>query len=364
MDKRRVGILTWHYFINFGSALQAYAVQRSIEKMGAEATIINYQDPKYSGKPWKDTLRYYIGKLSKFFPDRFAMRFGYPYQQFQKHYMHLTRQAASKDEVSNIARNMDVLVCGSDQIWAPNVFNPIYMMDFDTRPNVRKVSYAASIGLERIPQDKVEQYTRLLCGFDAISVRETKGKNLLMQRCGVDSSVVLDPTLLLDQEEYRVMERCVSGIKQPYIFCYFLNKDHTYRRSVEKYAKENGYAIYGSTLRLDDQEWMHRMQYIGPGEFIWLIEHARAVFTDSYHGTIFSMLFHKPFCVFERFSNNDPICQNSRIEQLGIWFDMKSHLRSADEDICICSAMDSKRFEMDLHVAREASLAYLKGALG
>ena len=176
---------------------------------------------------------------------------------------------------------------------------------------------------------------------------------------------MLDPTLLLPKVEWDKIKK-QSKIKEKYIFCYFLKKDHKYKKLVKEFAEENGYEIYGISDKNDDSLWMHIYDFktVGPCEFIGLIEGAVGVFTDSYHGTIFSMLYHKPFTLFERFSCGDNINQNSRIEQLKSYFGIDNNVVKADSvSSVVLNSINYEEFEHTLEELRGYSAAFLKKAL-
>lgn len=361
--KRKVGVLTWHYYPNFGSALQAYALVRTIKKLGYKVDVINYRSAKYGiTTTSKDYIRYIVSIVSKIFPRNVRKRFAYSFVAFRKKYLSETGVIYDKKLLAEKCDKYDILVCGSDQIWAPNVFNSVYMLDFADGDKKRKVSYAASVGLNEIPDNMKELYKTLLSDFSFISVREDLGQKCLMQACGIESKVVLDPTLLLDVSVYRRLQHKPDDINEPYIFCYFLNAEHNYRECVEKYAKDKQLKIYGVSLNKEDK-WMTRVENIGPREFLYLVDNAETVFTDSYHGTIFSLLFHNEFYLFERFRNDDPICQNSRIIQLDKLFGINSRIIKADEDIGNTSPIDYINFELLLAAERDKSYGYLTEAL-
>ena len=362
---KRIGILTWHYYPNYGSRLQAYALYRYLSICGFEVIFINYRN-KIFGRTSiirriglfcifmipMDICRYLSNKLI------FASR------RFDNKYLPQTKEVYSEEELFKIISNYNAIICGSDQIWAPNVYNPIYMLDF-VPDNINKVSYAASIGLESIPDEMVENYKKYIGRIDHISVREEKGKEVLKNQCGIESTVVLDPTLLLPKEEWDKLKK-KSTIKEKYIFCYFLKKDHQYKELVKDFAKKNDYAIYGVSDNANDSSWMQTFDFrtVGPQEFIGLIESAQCIFTDSYHGTIFSMIYHKPFLLFERFTSNDTICQNSRIEQLRTYFGIEKNIVRADSINTIeIAQVNYDEFESALAKLREGSRSFLKQAL-
>lgn len=359
----KVGIVTWHYYANFGSGLQAFALQELLSDLGYEVNIINYRNPIYDNSIWwknaiKFLLHYIIGPFNK----RIYGKTLQGAKKFQNCYLHQTQLFSNQEEIANIINDYYCIVYGSDQIWAPNVYAPIYMGAYIPR-SIRKISYAASIGLNEIPYNLVKEYKCNLSSFSAIAVREDEGKNLLKQNCDIEASVVLDPTLMIDVNKYKGMQQYVKGIKGKFIYCYFLNKEHQYREKVEKYAHEQNLQIIGSSEKESDSDWMTILTNIGADHFLWLINNAETVFTDSYHGTIFSLLFHKEFWTFVRFEENSPICQNSRIRQLQNYFDIGHRIINNKDSINKSKLINYNNFERQLLRLRQNSIAYLKEAL-
>lgn len=357
MNNKKIGILTWHLYENFGSHLQAYALNKTIE----DSKLINYRVDNSKGDNYIFMLfRYYIS----FVLGGFCKKYSYRYLHFRKKYFRETKSIYSTKELSNIAIKFDTIVAGSDQIWAPNLFNPIFMLNFVNSDNIKKVSYGTSIGLDYIPDNLVHDYIKYLSDFAFISVRERMGKNLLERCCNLRNvSVVLDPCFLLDKSEYIKLEKKVS-IRKSFVFCYFLNKNHNYMNFVKEYAQQNGLEIIGWSSKKEDCEWLGNYQWIGPQDFLWLIHNSEVVFTDSYHGTVFSLLYHKKFYTFKRFKDDDPINQNSRLFQLNEWFGI-SIGNDINNDLLIFngSEFDFDIFEEKLKNARMISLNYLKEAI-
>lgn len=356
---RKVGIITWHYYANFGSVLQAYALQEAIRKLGCDAEFLNYHNPRF-GRPnhTKDVVRLLLHCSL----GRFLKRFRYDRLYFSHKYLHQGKLVTDEKQLAPLSRIYDTIVCGSDQIWAPNCYNPVYFAAF-AGEGTRKVSYAASVGLNSIPADLVPKYKTHLESFHVVSVRETEGKELLRKTCGIDATVVLDPTLLHDASFYQNIEQPVEGVSGKYLFCYFLNKEHTYRERVERYAREHGLQIVGVSDRKDDASWMNRLTNITAGHFIWLIHHAEMVLTDSYHSSIFSLFFHKDFRTFVRFAEDSPICQNSRIRQLQEYFGDSMRVLGLHDDIGESGPVSFDIFERRLKELRIQSLDFLKNAL-
>lgn len=362
---KKLGVLTWHYYPNYGSRLQAYAICRYLRISGFDVILINYRNKLYGRSSFLRKLCFScIFLIPQNVFEQISKKLAFASQRFDKKHLPQTKEVNTEEQLRVLSNNYDSIICGSDQIWAPNVYNPIYMLNF-VPDSINKISYAASIGLNSIPNDLVESYKKYIGRLNHISVRENKGKEILKTQCGIDATVVIDPTLLLPKEEWDMLKK-PSKIKGKYIFCYFLKKDHQYKDLVREFAKEKGYAIHGVSDNSDDASWMHLYDFrsVGPCEFIGLIEGSEGIFTDSYHGTIFSMIYHKPFTLFERFNSSDKICQNSRIEQLKKYFGIDENVVRVDSlNTVKLNPVDYEAFEKSLALLREHSMSFLKNAL-
>jgi len=360
MNDKNVGILTWHYYSNFGSALQAYALQTLISRLGFKVKIINYRNVKF-GNPisFSNRLKNLLSQLPSVLRNsKYLRKYKLNSISFRRKYLDETRIFTGVDDVKHyIVGRFDTIVFGSDQIWAPNVFNPIYM-GVGLTDNLIKISYAASIGLNYIPDNLVRTFKKQLPKFHAISVREDEGK-VLLQSIGINPiSVVLDPTLMLDRSAYSKLETPVSISDVPFVFCYFLNNNHSYKAAVVDYAYKHGLKVVGVSDCTSDKDWMQILDGLGPDQFLWLIDHADTIFTDSYHGSIFSLLYHKNLFILKRFSDSDTICQNSRIRRLCTLFNINNRL--LDNQLpSNTQPIDYKYFETVLKKEREVSRKFI-----
>lgn len=363
--QKKIGILTWHNHGNFGGSLQSFALFTFLKKMGYNPKIINYD--KFAGKnndsEIRKILKILIGNVVVLFDYKYQSALSFPFRRFEWKYLDETPLAINKVEVEKLVIDFDYIICGSDQIWAPNVFDSIYMLDFQLDKKVKKIAYAPSIGLNEIPQNIAEQYKKLLSDFSAISIREARGEDILKRQCGINSTVVLDPTLLLDKSDYLQLEKKVYGLRKPFVFCYFLNEHHEYKQSVLSAINGKDICVVGVSKKADDFSWMHLLKYISPCEFLWLIHNASYVFTDSYHGTIFSLLYHKDFYTFRRFTEKDKINQNSRLEQLNAWFNITDRIIDYNVIPSLANCYDFSYFDSELTKARDISTTYLLEAI-
>lgn len=310
--KKRVLIVSLFDENNIGNRLQNYALQRKIIDYGAEATIVdNYYTymPRFSDR-FKIIIKGMIGKL------------GYEkYKIVYKEY-NLSRKIRRSNYIFN-KRNLlnviklknkeiferdwelyDLAITGSDQVWHKwkNDLNelPYYYLQF--LPKEKRTAYAASFGFESFPKDDIEQHTKGLQGMNKISCREKSGCRLVKELVGKDVIRVLDPTLLLSVSDWKEIESQSSSVqvidnKQKYVFLYFLGKiTEEYSSYIKSIMKNNNIDVIVD-FRNDETLKSNRK---GPAEFINLIDNAEYVFTDSFHCTVFSLLFNKKFMVFRR----------------------------------------------------------------
>ena len=306
-EKARVGILTWHYYSNVGSNLQAWAMQHVLEDMGFDACFVNYRRREFDGE------RFPRGVVKAFLDD---LPFGPSFDtwRFQRDELRQTRKTYDSVEVRSICGEFDALVCGSDQIWAPNVFNPVYMLD-GVEDGVRKVSYAASIGLPDIPAALRGQYKSLLSRFDFIGVREEQGRDLIVNELGLDATTVLDPTFLVARDTWLSLADGTRAAHEPYIFCYFLGAPSRYVDAVERAARETGLRVVAYLPEAGDAELSgcQTLRKMAVPEFLGWLSGASLVLTDSFHGIALSANLGIDFLAYRRFDEGDALNQNSRV---------------------------------------------------
>lgn len=309
----KIAVITWHNYPNFGSALQAYALHTFINRNGGDATIINYVPGE---KEKFRLLRLLMSYLDCILPYAISARLHYRFLAFANKEFRLTKLYTNEKQLKELNDEFQMFICGSDQIWAPNVLNKVYLLNFVNDENI-KISYAASIGLPVIPNEKKAVYKQLLSRFLSISVREEQGAELLKNEFGINSKVVLDPTLLLTCSDWKKImreNRLCKKYSGKYILCYFLGQSEFHRRIVEELSMSLGLkVIILSRFSMDFRKNFIKEEDAGPCEFLSYIYNAAMVVTDSFHGLCFSINMNKDFYVLKRFSETDPVNQNSRI---------------------------------------------------
>jgi hypothetical protein len=307
-----VGILTFHFSDNYGAALQAYALRRWMTEQGHHASFIDYRPAhiEHGGRlslptspaKLKANLKVVYLALSSFIHEHFGNRSQKEkFIRFREHFLGIERGAAPADNAASLAaaQAYDLIVAGSDQIWSPSQhfgFDPNYFLAFAQTFRARKVSYAASFGRDRVTTSEAAQLPHLLHHFDAISVREASGVTLVERATGHKPANVPDPTLL-HSNYAELTAQAPSGHEEPYLFCYGLRSPDNIRQTADLVAQELNCTILSP--HNPHRRWAEigRTVYPDPGEWVALLKNARFVVTNSFHGTVFSLLFKKPFIV-------------------------------------------------------------------
>jgi hypothetical protein len=282
-------------------------------------------------------------------------------QNFRSH----VTECIGYDKLTEKAREFDAVVVGSDQLWLPsgmgsNFYNLLFVPD-----EIRKVSFATSFGVSYIPFYQVKKTGQYLNRFDYIGVREETGKKIVEEVSDKKAEVILDPTLLIEASEWR---KCMkkNPVEGKYIFCYFLGNNPEHRKQVDRFAKEKGLKVY-NLAHIDEyvaeDKLFSNVSDVGPFEFINLIDNAEYVFTDSFHASVFSILFNKKFIVFNRFSDADKNSRNSRIDNLMKKLGLESR-RHAGDIGKVADEIDYGAVQGRLDALREKSFVYLRKALG
>lgn len=364
--ERKVGILTWHDPTNCGSALQAYALHYYLRQNGIDARIIRYvpqwcrgdymQMPFHSLSKKKKLKRIFAQGVIPFydyFSESIKIRIS-PFYSFYYKFCQTTARC-TEETIIEICKSFTTVISGSDQIWNPNHIDPIFLQKFATN-NVNKISYAASLGGKSMPEELIPLYKESLKSFSAISVRENDGRELINQ-LGYSAAVHIDPTLLLDASHYRAIAKPAINIKKPFAFCYFLSTDQEYKTQVQEYLKAHQVEAVGISANHEDYQWMNKVDIMGPSEWLWLIDNAEVVLTNSYHATILSLILRTPFFTFLRFDARSKKSQNARLEQLNSYFDIADYLvYTKIPEVPACSF---SKFEERLPNLRQKANEYL-----
>lgn len=339
---KKIGIVTMIGNDNYGNLLQNYAVKKLIEDIGYDAITLNNNiiedkyacskkiemlgkfEPKYMKRYFKAKLNQLIGCKNSYdynFPRLFKLlqnrKYFYQckikrmenFKSFRK--MYIPYEVLPVYDKNFPVNSYEAFVCGSDVIWHPT-YHYNKSNDFLCfAPKYKRIALAPSFGVNEIPEDRIIDYKIWLSEIKYLSIREKAGATIIRNLIQKEVEVLPDPTLTISAKHWREMSKPPKLVpKKQYILCYFLgNVTKEYHRWIEKCRKAEEKEI----VYIYDANFL---EYYAsdPCEFLWLIDNAEAVFTDSFHGIVFSMLFHTPFVAFRRVEEGLNIF--SRIESL------------------------------------------------
>ena len=332
----KIAKLTWLYNGNYGSVLQAFALQKFLENEGYNVIDLNYK-PSISTKliNWvtsRNSFSLFFDKYkglknkSSFTDDTLIRARAENFKRFKEENIKLTKLCKNPRELKKVAEDYDVFICGSDQIWSPKLMNPIFYFSF-LNENKIKISYAPSFGVTDTTVEKKKKIGKLLEKFDYISIRENQGQELIKEITGKDVPVQVDPTMLLDKDEWEKYSGTEKIIEKDYVFCYLLTPNKEYIENVRKFAKEkNLEVVIVPTEKGPFNTGFIEHYEAGPKEWLNLLKNSSYVFTDSFHGCIFSVIFQKNVFLYKRFSDNSKKSENSRIYTLTKWLEIEERL--------------------------------------
>lgn len=361
----RIGKLTIDGYYNYGNLLQNYALQEVLMKYATTVETVWHDSdwfmPKYWGNwSWKEPIKYILNRYM--FRDQ--MKNGHIGRE-------MVRQGKLKDwsdryiqirfgvkNLTDIVDDYDYFVVGSDQVWNP-YFGNLKDNFLSFAPFEKRIAYAASIASPEIPEDKKVIFQEGLNGMKWISMREQEGANTVKQFTGRDVPVVVDPTMLLTPDEWRKVSRKPAWYRgEDYILTYFLGNRPDV--AIQQVANESGLPI----VNLLDED-VYEYYVTGVDEFIWAIEHASLIYTDSFHGTVFSILFQKPFVVCNRVGEGCTSKMSSRIDTLLSYFELEGRRGTQKNNYLIDDPMHISYNDTQAVFQREWNRAddYLRKAL-
>lgn len=316
----RIGIVTIHS-MNLGNRLQNYALQEYLKGKGVKVeTFQRTIDRRSNIKKLKNNVSSYIkrDKISNF-------------RWFDKK-IHWSKDVVTKEYVSEgIGNRYDYIVAGSDQIWNPN-FDFNSELDFMVFvPREKRVSYAASFGVSRIEEAFIEPFRKMISEIPHRSVREVRGQEIIKELTGLDSEVMPDPTMLLTKTKWVKAERKPAfNVGEKFFFVYFIGQ---YDKNVRAYIHERAFSCGAEVVEIvkDRSELDGK---IGPAEFLWLIHHSEQAFTDSYHGSVLTLLLQRKYLsVFSRKSKEADM--SSRFDTLWDMLGIADKIQKIDQITCI-----------------------------
>lgn len=335
---KKVGIVSCYFKDNYGSMLQSYATKKILDNNNIPNETISIDGNKDFSKGKK---KYYLSQLFNFnfiksklgmiklkFDKKINKELGRnisirskKYKEFRKD-INLSHSCNTYQDLTELAKEKySNIVVGSDQLWLPvNVVADYYTLNWVPK-EINKISYSTSFGVSNVPKKYNELYKKFLTRINHLSVREESGVKLIKELSGLDAKWVCDPTMLLTREEWEqemVPERI---IKDKYILCYFLGNNIEHRKFAERLKEKKGYKIV--SLNHADEYVKYSDKFcdlapfdIGPREFLNLVKNSEYVLTDSFHCTVFSLIFNKTFNCFRRHKASNKGSTNSRLDSL------------------------------------------------
>ncbi len=356
----KYGVVTFHRAINFGAVLQTLALQDVLKQRGIESEVIDYRsnfiEKHYEGFKLKDMIN--LRKIARILlKNAFAKNNHEHFYRFSKKYISISDKAYFEtEELKSDASQYAAFIVGSDQVWnyISAGFDKTYFLDFVDKSE-KKLSYAASFGVENIPEIYKAEYRELLSSFNKISTREQQGKKIIKKLLGKEVPVVLDPTLLLTKNEWTSYMDIVNN-SEDYVLVYLISET----KSILKFAKEIGKRTNTKVIYINDRFYkrmgMKNKAKISPSEWLSLFYGAKYVVTNSFHGIAFSINFKKELFV-ELLP--EPAKVNSRIQNTLDMFGLSNRIISKNKSFENYKKINYLEVDMKLNSEREKSLNYI-----
>ncbi len=374
---KNIGILTWYYkgLANFGQTLQCFALQETIKQMGYNVSVFRYRKPEIfenvASIPQAPEERF---KYESFFRDMYIEDQGKPdirkYLDFIDRRLVQSEQCYNSDELRNVAKKMDAVMLGADQLWNYFWYDPITLLPF-AGDNTKKIAYAT--GGILAPQNRkqkqvLDEIAAGIGNFDAVSVREEESSRVLKEYYNIDIPNVLDPVLLHTGTFWnKICSERVTDEK--YIFFYSLGRQQPHKHIVREIAKRKGITkvLYPrmtiTSKDFNDDELFCGMDDVGPEEFLSLIRYADCVVTDSFHALCFSVLWEKQFYMLKRADYEIEDTAHFRIENIMSKVEISDRYIYSKSDLENKDDIDYISVAKNLDNQRKRSFEWLKTVL-
>lgn len=383
-NHKKIGICACYDTRNYGSMLQALATQIKIEKLGYESEFIVYkkkkdllfilkQIPRVLNKNLINDKILKLRKkmIMKKYPavmEKENVRENY-FSNFKQEYYHSFSDVNyGYNELKRNASQYKAVVVGSDQLWTPgglgsNFYNLMFVPD-----EVKKISYATSFGVSDIPWYQIKRTKEYLKRINYLSVREVSGAKIIEKYAGKKAKVVCDPTLLLTCEEWKEVIPEKRLIEEPYIFCYFLGENKKHRDIANELKEKTGLKIvttpFLDSFVKEDLNFGDEMRFdVGPNDFVNLIRGAEYILTDSFHGSVFSILNKKKFIILNRYDDNSSNSRNSRIDSFCTLLGVEDRRYKKDIYESMIKPINYELVKVKEESFRQESVLYLEQAL-
>lgn len=390
-EKKKIGIAAVTYKENFGSALQTYATQYTLEKMGYDARIFEIKGVHrqihikkllyYAGRMFDPVeLKYLLANLksrsrktASASTDHYAQDMNVRkqvYADFNKKWNKMLPLVKGWSGLTKQASEMAAVVVGSDQLWRPsNIVGCYFTLEF-VPDKVKKIAFSTSFGVPELPANLHKHAKKFLSRLNFISVRENSGADIVMRESGRGATVVCDPTMMLTVEDWMHIQEDKPFAEGKYILMYLMGDNPEQREFVKQLSKKTGCRIigllHGATYIAYDEEVADEKPFnVGPSEFVNLIRNAEYVCTDSFHCCVFSILNSTKFFAFRRWPDGSKFSANDRLYTLLDFTGLSRRMLMGTEDVDKCIADDIDFVPVLEKVAekRKMSMEFLVNAL-
>lgn len=367
----KIGVLSPYCSQNYGTVLQAFAFSIVLQSYGVECAYIPwrffrlsfwgkvefllrhplflYAQRKVLKNNQKDLDYKYLSKPD--FQDIIRRN-----TKFVEKYIPVDEQTYYVDFLPDALKKYDKLIVGSDQTWCPDSlyqYSPYYLPKINVKG--KKFAYACSMGTLNVDKHFKRFLKKSLRTFDLISCREDSNARMLAMTLNREVPSVLDPTLLLESNFWHQYTTPVEMPKK-YILCYILGERKCIGRYAEELAIRKGLPVYYIMTRPSTCVYKNVLKGIGVSEFLWLIENCQYLITDSFHGTIFAINFHKNMIAYDK--HEGEVFDNGRIEDVLTKFGIKEHYFTSEEYV-EPAYIDYDKVECVLNIMRKSSMEYI-----
>lgn len=371
--KRNIGVITWFSGPNYGTNLQAIALQKVLRKLGYNSELINFTPPEIlKKKELSEKLKiFFSNQIVKIKNIIIKKRYGTLIIDRNKKMLKslennciFSSYIDSEKKFIDICNSYDILIFGSDQIWNPNWFHPFYYGDYE-EIKTQRIAYAPSIGVTKIGKELSSKYKNALERFKDIAIREDSGIILLNNIIKKDILKVVDPTFLLTSFDWDKIFELNNNCNEEYILCYLLTDNKNHIKAVYNFVHKHKLKL--KIIPYQKDTYFMKGEVIanaGSKDFLQLIKNAKYVITDSFHGLVFSLIYQKQFYILTRFNDDKKESQNSRIYQLINEYKISSRLQKYNTNIIkeekdINYTIVNKKLEIQKNI----SINYLKNSL-
>lgn len=375
---KKIGIFTWFVTNNYGTALQSYATAKFLENNGYDCYFITNTGKCIDIFEMRDFFRRLKRKVRDTIRVKCALRSNpivknnaeaiqcrkQLFADFLKENYQLIAPKNNKD-FSRLHEVFDLFLVGSDQVWNPYYIALPHFLNFVHRKKPM-FSYATSLGVSSLPPQYKKMYQKYLSRFQAISVREKTGADVLQDIVNSRIEVVVDPVFLLSKAQWEIFTE-QSNIHdmlkdKKYVLCYFLGNTYNYNDLVKHIQKRYGADVITVVADYEFKNWYDNVQLaVGPYEFVDLISNAQCVCTDSFHAFSISVCLQKNMYLMKRFDDSSPESQNSRLFDLADKLGLQDRFVNSiqDIDVIISDSIEYKQVEEKLSAEIERSKAFL-----